>query len=395
MKKNILFVIPTLDLGGAEKSLVNLLNSLDYSQYEVDLFLFLKQGVFLESLPKEVNVLNESENFRLFSQRFYISIFSFLIRGKIKLAIYRLILAGKYRFNVNNAENEQFTWDYLQSFFPEIHKNYDVVIGYLEKSSIYFIIEKTKSKNKFGWIHTDLSELGLNLNFESKYLFALDKIIIVSEDLKKRLSELIPYIENKIYVIENITSRELIKVKAQSSEKLFSKKEFNVVYVGRLAEVKNLTLAVDAIKIIRKEKIPIHLHLIGDGILKKELENYIISNELNDCITLHGIKNNPYVFINQSDCFILCSKYEGKSIALEEAKILLKPIVVTNFASAKDQIKNNETGLIAEMNAESIAEKLLSLYNDNSLQEKLIANLKKEKLGNENEVEKLYHLINL
>ena len=51
--KNILFVMPSLGSGGAEKSLVNLLNLIDYEKYAVDLLLFKREGLFLSQIPKE------------------------------------------------------------------------------------------------------------------------------------------------------------------------------------------------------------------------------------------------------------------------------------------------------------------------------------------------------
>ena len=154
-------------------------------------------------------------------------------------------------------------------------------------------------------------------------------------------------------------------------------------------------MAIDAIEILVKKNLKIKLCLVGEGNLKNELIKYAKQKNLENNIIFLGVQSNPYPLISQANVFLMSSFYEGKSIALEEAKILHKPIVITNFSSAKDQIKDNETGLIADMNAESIAEKLQYLYNDRALQEKLISHLKKEKLGNENEVEKLYQLINL
>jgi glycosyltransferase involved in cell wall biosynthesis len=106
-----------------------------------------------------------------------------------------------------------------------------------------------------------------------------------------------------------------------------------------------------------------------------------------------GLKSNPYAYISNASAFILPSFFEGKSISLEEAKLLHKPIVVTNFSSAKDQIENEVTGLIADMNATSIAEGLEQLLLNPSLQKDLTSNLKITTFGTENEVTKFYNLI--
>ena len=139
----------------------------------------------------------------------------------------------------------------------------------------------------------------------------------------------------------------------------------------------------------------IKFYLVGKGNIESELKAYALEKGVEQEVVFLGMQENPYPLIKQAEVFMMTSFYEGKSIALEEAKILNKAIVITNFSSAKDQIKDNVTGLIAEMNPEAIAEKLSLLYHENEIRENLKANLSQEKLGNENEVEKLYQLINL
>ena len=116
--------------------------------------------------------------------------------------------------------------------------------------------------------------------------------------------------------------------------------------------------------------------MIGSGNKQSELQESAIAKGIDGNVHFLGIQNNPYPYIKFADVFLLSSFYEGKSISLEEAKILYKPIVITNFTSAKDQIVDNETGLIAEMNAESIAEKIELLINNKLLSAKMIRNLR-------------------
>ena len=396
MKKNLLFVIPTLDLGGAEKSLLNLLHAIDKEKYNVDLFCFVKRGVFLDSLPKDINMINNSRLYRIFSKSLFVSIPLLFFTGRWRLSFLRFLFALKYRLVKNIAINEQVTWKYTKEFFPELEKKYNVAIGYLEKSAYYFVADKVIAQKKIGWIHTDLEALDLDFEFEEKYFNKLDALVTVSEGLQKRLGQKLPSIKNKIYTIENINFKNsIIHLSHQIIPTKLESNFFNVIFVGRLVKEKGLFMAIDAIEILVKKNLKIKLCLVGEGNLKNELIKYAKQKNLENNIIFLGVQSNPYPLISQANVFLMSSFYEGKSIALEEAKILHKPIVITNFSSAKDQIKDNETGLIADMNAESIAEKLQYLYNDRALQEKLISHLKKEKLGNENEVEKLYQLINL
>lgn len=106
-----------------------------------------------------------------------------------------------------------------------------------------------------------------------------------------------------------------------------------------------------------------------------------------------GIKENPYPYIRWADIYIQPSRFEGKSVAVEEAKILYKPVIVTNYSTAGDQINHGQTGLIANMTAESLAETIVQLFADESLQHQLMEGLGKEKLGTEDEIKRFYQYI--
>ena len=233
MKKKLLFVIPSLALGGAEKSFVNLLNALDYEQYEADVFLFVKSGEFLSLLPKEVNVLPVSEDFTLFSLPFLQSVLAFLKKGRVDLAFYRLMFVVGNSKAKNPSISEQKTWKYLKKFFPKIQKKYDVAIGYLEKSSNYFVVDKTLADQKIGWIHTDLKALNLDFALEEKYLRKLDKIITVSDVLVEKLQNYFPEIKDKFYRVENINSAKIINELANQPQVIIDEKDdfFNIIWI--------------------------------------------------------------------------------------------------------------------------------------------------------------------
>ena len=134
MKKNILFIIPSLGAGGGEKSLINLLSQFDYSKYNVDLFLLNHDGLFMDLIPKEVNILSISEDIRIFNLGIVSSILKFLLIGNFKLAYSRLMFCLINRF-YSDGIGEQYSWKYLKNAIGTLEKKYDVAIGYLEKTS--------------------------------------------------------------------------------------------------------------------------------------------------------------------------------------------------------------------------------------------------------------------
>lgn len=393
MKKKLLFIIPTLDVGGAEKSLINLLNEIDYDRYEVDLFLMLRKGFLLNQVPFNVQVLPESVPFKNFTDRFHKSLLTFLKNGDLHLFWNKILFTCANRLYQNPVNAEQRNWKYLKYFFPELPKEYDAAIGYLEKNANYIAADCIRAKKKIGWIHTDLQQLHLDFDFEKKHFAKLDYIVTVSDGLKERLKTVMPECAEKIKTVENINSKKTIeRLAGEGVDVEFDPAFINIVFVGRLEKVKGLDMALDAISILLKKKHHVRFYLIGDGSEKENLLQKANSLSIANEVFFLGIKANPYPYIKNANIYILTSHYEGKSISLEEAKILQKPIVVTDFSSANDQIRHEITGLIAQKNPKSIAEKIERLIKDKAFAESLIYQLGNQN-WTENEIEKFYFII--
>lgn len=393
-KKKLLFIINNLNCGGAEKALVSLLQTIDYSKYAVDLFVFKHEGVFFENLPKEVVVLEEQTivPYLYSSTKSAVlkAVKSFNFRA-IYLRIVLFLLSKKYKSGVLQ---EQYFWKYYSKALSKLDKEYDVAIGFQEKNPIYFCIDKVNAKSKIGWIHTDLEKLQIDFDNDKCYFKKLNHLVTVSDGLTERLKSKLPEFSSKIVTIENIISSKVItELSKESIDVTFDSTYFNIIYVGRIAKEKGLFLGLEAIKILIEKGHQVRWILIGEGNQKEDLLSEAKRYGITSHLFFLGLKSNPYSYISKASAFILPSFYEGKSISLEEAKLLHKPIVITNFSSAKDQIENGITGLIATMDATSIAENLEQLILNPSLQKDLSSNLKNTTFGTENEVTKFYKLI--
>ncbi|MGQ7884883.1 glycosyltransferase [Paenibacillus sp. WC2504] len=395
MKKKILFVIPSLAAGGGEKSLVNLLYQIDYELYEVDLLLFSRKGAFLSTIPSEVNILDVSPLRSVFAGQLMTALKTFLVNGQMILAYSRLMFTMKNRLIKNAAASEQYTWKYQRISFEAVETNYDVAIGYLEKSSIYFIVDKVISKKKIGWIHTNYSDSGMDSHFDNPYFKQLDHLVTVSEECAKALQENFEQLKNKIKVIYNIVSPKIIR--HESSRELDSNFTYdlnftNIITVARLSREKGIDLAIKACEILVAQGYNVRWYVLGEGNEREKLEKLIEGCGLQKHFILVGIKENPYPYIKGADIYVQPSRYEGKSIAIDEAKILHKPIIVTNYDTAKDQITDGINGLIVETTKQGIASGIEACINDTQLRESFISNLALEKLGTEDEINKLYEI---
>ncbi|MGG0461916.1 glycosyltransferase [Priestia aryabhattai] len=393
MKKNILFVMNNLNCGGAEKALISLLETIDYSRFNVDLFLFKHEGLFLSKVPQQVNLLAEPFGYDYFDMAAKEAVKSCIKQGRFDIAWSRVRAGFIFQNEKNRVRCEQRIWKHLSYSLKRINKRYDVAIGYLEKTPIYFCVDKVNAKKKIGFIHNDYDKLGMDPDIDQKYFDKLDNIVTVSEECASVLKQRFPVYKDKVEVMYNIVSPKVIN-KMSLNHLNIKYHGVNLVSLGRLHHQKGFELAIEACKNLIDSGYKIKWHVIGEGEERTKLEKLIKANSLEENFILLGLKENPYPYIKKADIYVHPSRFEGKSIAIDEAKILNKPIVVTNFTTVKDQIKDQETGLIVDMTSSSIAEGIKRLLDDDHLRGKLTNNLSNEKLGTESEIEKLYKLFN-
>lgn len=394
MKKKLLFIIPSLSAGGGEKSLVTLLSQLDYSRYEVDLFLLHHEGLFMEFLPREVRLLPLSETYRSFARPLPESVLRFAKSGRIRLAVHRLLFALGSR-RVGTSRSEQRGWRHMARFLPMLPGCYDVAIGFLEKTSNYFCVDKVTARKKIGWVHIDYDKHGMDAAFDLPYFHKLDHIVTVSEECAEILRRNFPEESAKIDVVYNIVSPAMIARMAEEEPlDLFHRAEGETIIlsIGRLHAQKAFETAIAACRRLLDSGHSVRWYVIGEGEERGKLTELIGKSGLEGRFILLGLKANPYPYLKQADLYVQTSRYEGKSIAIDEAKILGKPIVVTNFSTAADQILHGVEGLIVGMSPEAVADGIGELLGSPGLRRRLSEQLAASRLGTESEMEKLDRL---
>lgn len=392
MKKNLLFVINNLNCGGAEKALISLLETIDYTAYNVDLLLFKHEGIFFSKIPEQVNLLEEPLEFKYFDMPIKAAIIDILKKGRLDIATSRLSAGIIFKTEGNQARCEQRVWKFISKPIRKLKKEYDVAIGYLEKNPIYFCLEKVNAKKTIGFIHNDYNKLGMDPTLDMPYFDKLDHIVTVSKECANVLKQQFPMYQHKVSVMYNIVSPATINNLSLETINL-NKRVTNLVSVGRLNKQKGFDMAVEACKDLNASGYQVNWLVIGEGEERIKLEQMIKDYHLEDQFILLGMKENPYPYIKEADIYVQPSRFEGKSIAIDEAKILQKPIVVTNFSTAKDQVNNQENGIVVDMNPISISKGIQKLIDNQNLRRKFERQLSIEHLGTEHEIEKLYELI--
>ncbi|MGE7602899.1 glycosyltransferase [Peribacillus sp. NPDC097675] len=397
MKKKILITSFDLAIGGVERSLIGLLNQIDYNKYDVDLLLFKHEGEFLSLIPDGPTLLPEEPSYTTFRK----SIHQIMKDGFYPIAISRIIAkyTGLFHGKVKKVEEPgylsiQYGWEFSNRLLPKLNKEYDVAIGFLWPH--HFIADKVKAKKKIGWIHTDYSNIYINEKIEKKMWRKLDEIVAVSEECSQRFLNIFPDFKDKTTVIENILSPEFIKKQAQVENPKEITKVLGktiLLTVGRLTHAKGLDEAIRACKKLVDDGFDIEWYVVGYGPLENQLRTLIKNLEVEKQFILLGKKTNPYPYIKACDIYVQPSRYEGKAVTIREAQVLGKPVVLTDFPTAKSQAVNGFDALITDCGQDGIVEGLREIINNDVFRKKLVSNVLSKDYGNENEINKIYGLM--
>lgn len=390
LKKRILIVNNHLRTGGAENSLISLLSQIDYSKFEIDLFLYQKSGSYINRLPKEVNLIDgnvDVEYFLPFSQ----SIVRLLLKGKFKSLFYKFY--SNYFTKILNENFDQVNSRIMAKLIKyNFNKKYDIAIAYKHIFS-NLIIQKVNANKKIAYVHSDYISMKLNPHYDEPFLKKLDTVATVSEGCLSSLLKVFPELNRKAVLAPNIISPSLIRSMSNEPSETFN--DFNglkLLTVARLDFIKGIDLAIEACLKLKESNLQFKWYIIGGG-QKRKFEEMVKQYDLTDEFIFLGEKTNPYPYLKHADIYIQPSRTEGKSIAIEEAKVLCKPIVVTDYPTVNDQIKENYNGIIVPINSNGIFEGIIKLVEQPELRAEISSNLSREKVGNEEDIDIFYKII--
>lgn len=396
--KKILITSFDMEVGGVERSLISLLENLDYSKYDVDLILYSHTGEFMKLLPQnKFKLLVENHKYSTFRK----SISQVLKEKNFLIALARIlaIINSKifHRFKnifVTSYYQMQLIWKYSTPFLPSVEKEYDVAISYLWPHN--FVSDKVKARKKIAWIHTDYSKIDTDIELDLKTWEKFDNIIAVSKECKNAFINKYSYLESKIEVIENMLSQEFInKMANEEVEDDISKNTgFKLLTVARFCEEKGIDMAVKALKILHNKGMKdISWYLIGYGGYEEQIKLSIEEMGLKDSFIILGKKVNPYPYMKVCDVYVQPSRYEGKAVTVVEAQILKKPVLITNYTTAKSQVNDKVDGVICDLSVNGIVKGVEELYKNKSLRNSLSENCSTNDFGKKSEIEKLYELM--
>lgn len=399
MKKRLFINIHYLEIGGAERALLGLLSALDPEKVDIDLFVNQHTGEFMQLIPSTIRLLPENRRYSSIEA----PMTHVLRRGYVDIVLARLWAKWKCRRFMSKMKCKdtssifQYVADAIIPLLPPLFKygEYDLAISFLTPHNI--VLDKVKAKKKIAWIHTDYSTIRVNAEQELKVWGKYDYIASISDEVTITFLKTFPPLKDKIVLIENILSSSFVHEQATlediSKEMEIEEGVIKLCSVGRLSYPKNFDNVPGICKKILEQNIQVKWFIIGYGSDEKLIKERIREYGMEQQVILLGKKTNPYPYINDCDVYVQPSRYEGKAVTVREAQILCKPVVITDFPTAKSQLQNGVDGLIVPLDNDAAAKGIADFLRNTSLQHSFVDYMQTHDYGNEKEIDKIYSLI--
>ncbi len=387
-----------LEIGGAETSLIGLLQALDPQKVEVDLFLNDHRGEMMRFIPEWVNVLPAVPAYTMIER----PVQEALQKGFLYITLARLW--AKFRYSLYAKKNRPsdgsaifgYVGKYVTKALPSLGNlgTYDLAISFLTPHDV--VLHKVNARKKICWIHTDYTQIEVNTALEYPVWSGYDHIVSISEDVTHAFLSRFPAFRNKVVTMENILSPSFIGQRAdcmplpQEISKV--KNEIVLLTIGRYSYPKKMEeIPVICHRLIEKG-LQIKWYIIGYGSSDAYIREAITQEGMENQVILLGKRANPYPYIKACDWYVQPSRYEGKSVVVREAQILQKPVIITAYPTATSQVDNGIDGVIVPLPVNECVEGMYAALGDEKLKEKIVLHLSTHDYGYTTEANKIYLL---
>lgn len=375
--KKVLFVINTLGGAGAERALIQILKRFDPKEYEVSLYVLLDQGEMIHEIPEFVKVLN----------RKYSDISVLSEEGKKELArnVWRriwkkgsglrnagyLIQQASGMIHRRKLSTDKLLWKVMSDSGQTMDTEYDLAIAYLEGGSTYFVHDHVKARRKVAFVHVDYKLAGYSRSLDRNCYLDYDHIFTVSNEVRDSFVQVYPECADRTDIFYNQIDQAEIRQKAELSGGFSDDFDgFRILTVGRLTSQKAYEIAIDAMAKVKAHGIKARWYVLGEGELREELQQRIDKLGLTEDFLLCGAVKNPYPYYKQCDLYVHATRFEGKSIAIQEAQTLGCAILVSDCSGNREQVRNGIDGELCDLNPESVSEHVIRLLGDEKLRDR-------------------------
>ena len=354
MKKSILFIMPYLPGGGAEKVLIEVLRNFDYSRYDVSLFLEFRDGVYVDSIPENVSVHSMWGRLAMRHERLFRLLRMFRLYGLFHLLFCRRAISSVVR-----------------------GKSFDAIVSFMEGNALkYHSYVAGNAKKNVSWVHIDLKKKHWSLDFfkdaeeEKKAYHLMDEIVFVSDDARKSFLEMYADVDrDKCKVIRNLIDGKEIMRQMQSACVTLHKRGFTICMAGRLNRQKRYDRAILAAQMLKNDGYDFELWILGTGELLDGLVRAVHECRLDENVIFMGFRRPPYPYMKAADVYLNTSEAEGYPLVVCEALALGIPVVATSVTGTKEILGDSEYGLLVKEDVEDIYNGLKRMADDAGLRE--------------------------
>ena len=366
--KKLLFVLNDLSRAGPEIAVLELLRQLDPKRYDVSLFVLTGQGELLSELPPYVRLLNTDHDATsvlsregrrklvkkvlrsMYSRGTVVRLFPYLLRN----------LCDMLRHGSVKVKN--LLWRVVSDGAPRWDIEYDLAVAYLEGGSTYYVADHVKAAKKASFVHIDYIMAGYNRKLDLDCYQKIDKIFAISDEVRSCFLEVYPEHGYKLDVFHNILNVSEIRRKSQLSGGFSDGYGgVRILTTGRLTTQKALEVSIEAMKLLKDAGGQFRWYVLGEGDQRSYLERKICTLGLTEDFILCGAVDNPYPYLAQTDLYVHASRFEGKSIAIQEAQILECPILASDSSGNRENVSDGEDGKLCPLTPEGIRDGILWL----------------------------------
>ena len=376
--KKILFVMNTMGGAGAEAALLELLRRFPKKDYEIDLYVLMGQGELVEELPKQVRLLNGTyRNVSVLSKegKKYLcgTVLKCLLKRGNGLRLLPYLVSNLTEMvKKKQVMADKLLWRVVSEGSQWFDTRYDLAVAFLEGGAAYYVAEHVNAHKKAVFLHVDYERAGYTRRLDKDCYLVFDRIFTVSNEVREAFLNVYPECCEKTEIFHNMLDIQGIRRKAQAEGGFEDDFEgFRILTVGRLNAQKALEVSIDAMKILKEKKINARWYVCGEGDRRSFLEERIRKADLEADFLLLGAVRNPYPYMRQADIYVHASRFEGKSIAIQEAQVLGKAILVSDCNGNREQVIHGVDGLMCQLDAEEIAEGIETLLTQAELRESL------------------------
>lgn len=395
MKKKIIFVINTLGGAGAEAALLTLLAKMP-KDMEIHLYVLTGQGEMIHNIPDNVKILNKTYDD------------SSVLSKKGKKQLYKKLLKMSFRHNsivknfpylVSNGcrmlakgklSVDKLMWRVVSDGADVFDDEYDMAVAYLEGGSTYYVLDHVKASKKVGFVHIDYVRAGYTRALDKNCYLKYDQVYTVSDEVRGQFLKVYPECDKKTEVFENLIDQDTIRKKAKLDGGFSDSYDgIRLLTVGRLTSQKAYEVSVDAMKHLKDKGIKARWYVLGEGEERKTLEEQIERLGLKEDFVLLGATTNPYPYYAQTDIYVHASRFEGKSIAIQEAQTLGCAILVSDCSGNREQVVHGVDGRMCKLDSKLLADEIEYMITHKEECDKYKENVLKKNFESREKIDRL------